>query len=291
MDKQNFISRVSCVLAALIIATGVMFAQTQTVKHVVERGETLEDIAKRYNVSKDEIISLNPSAAQFVFVGMELNIPQKGAGLQTGNGTQLRQSEGQSNLGQTAPSSNGMSHDDGSTGEDDDSKWGSSAEIGYGFIKGADNYTYEATIGVNYNITQNAYVSARIGYNSANYNDYTSERGSYLSYTTTVHILRIPLEAGFKFLNNDRTIGIVPFASLGINIGLSGKNKYKSNTIGENETKLKVGGKVGVDGVLGARIYLYQFTISGGYHFPFNDRQKVWFGKDAYPMVSIGWIM
>ena len=83
MYKQNFSSRLLCVLTALIISSVALFAQTPTVKHVVERGETLEDIAKHYNVTKEDIISLNPSAEQFVYVGLELTIPQKQVAQQT----------------------------------------------------------------------------------------------------------------------------------------------------------------------------------------------------------------
>lgn len=51
------------------------FAQTGTIKHTVERGETLETIAKHYSTTETKIIELNPDAAQFLYVGMNLNIP------------------------------------------------------------------------------------------------------------------------------------------------------------------------------------------------------------------------
>lgn len=289
MNLKNLQSRLIMCLLAVVMSSVSLFAQVTTVKHVVVRGETLEDIAKSYNVTKEEIISLNPSAAQFVYVGMELTIPKKEIAGAT-NTVPSQQNE-------TVPASAQPESATGSTNDsysssdmDYDLKWGPIIEIGYGFIKGSDNFTYEATIGANYNITQDAYVGARIGYNSANYFTSVSEIGAYLNATTTVHILRIPLEVGYKFLDSNRKIGTVPFASLGFNIGLSGKRKYKSNIVDMKDDKLKVGGKVGIDGILGARIYLWELTLSGGYHFPFNDEQKKWFGKDAYPMISIGWM-
>lgn len=51
------------------------FAQTGTVKHTVERGETLESIASHYSTTEAKIIELNPDAAQFLYVGMNLNVP------------------------------------------------------------------------------------------------------------------------------------------------------------------------------------------------------------------------
>lgn len=50
-------------------------AQIGTVKHIVDRGETLASIAKMYGTTEAKIIELNPSASQFIFVGMELTIP------------------------------------------------------------------------------------------------------------------------------------------------------------------------------------------------------------------------
>ncbi len=59
---------------AIAIVTNIAVAQSTKV-HVVERGETIESIAKKYNVTKEEIVKLNPDVAQFVYVGMELSIP------------------------------------------------------------------------------------------------------------------------------------------------------------------------------------------------------------------------
>lgn len=63
--------------AMCMVAFGVYFAmaQTNTIKHTVDRGETLLSIAKRYATTEAKIIELNPDAAQFVYVGMELVIP------------------------------------------------------------------------------------------------------------------------------------------------------------------------------------------------------------------------
>ena len=63
--------------AMCMVAFGVSFAiaQTSTIKHTVDRGETLQSIAKRYATTEAKIIELNPDAAQFVYVGMELVIP------------------------------------------------------------------------------------------------------------------------------------------------------------------------------------------------------------------------
>lgn len=63
--------------AMCMVAFGVSFAiaQTNMIKHIVDRGETLASIAKRYATTEAKIIELNPDAAQFLYVGMELTIP------------------------------------------------------------------------------------------------------------------------------------------------------------------------------------------------------------------------
>lgn len=64
------------ILLAITVMMVANVAMAQSTKiHVVERGETIESIAKKYNVTKDEIVKLNPDVAQFVYVGMELTIP------------------------------------------------------------------------------------------------------------------------------------------------------------------------------------------------------------------------
>jgi len=50
-------------------------AQSQTVTHVVQRGETIESIAEIYKVSVEDINKANPNADGIVYVGMKLNIP------------------------------------------------------------------------------------------------------------------------------------------------------------------------------------------------------------------------
>lgn len=71
---KSFMKKLYCVTFALLICCGLSFAQ-DTVKHTVDKGETLSSIAKLYGVTESKIIKLNPDAAQFIYVGMELIIP------------------------------------------------------------------------------------------------------------------------------------------------------------------------------------------------------------------------
>lgn len=68
MNQSRLITLlVSCLMA--------LTAMAQDVVHTVERGETLESIAGRYGVTTGQITTLNPDAAQFIYVGMQLTIP------------------------------------------------------------------------------------------------------------------------------------------------------------------------------------------------------------------------
>lgn len=65
------------IFLSVLLCTVCMFgmAQSQTVTHVVQRGETLESIAEYYKVSVEDINKANPNADGMVYVGMKLNIP------------------------------------------------------------------------------------------------------------------------------------------------------------------------------------------------------------------------
>lgn len=72
---MNTLKRLSAAIFMAVFVMCLAVAQTATIKHTVDRGETLASIAKRYSTTEAKIIELNPDAAQFVYVGMELTIP------------------------------------------------------------------------------------------------------------------------------------------------------------------------------------------------------------------------
>lgn len=46
------------------------------ITHIIDRGETLRDIAIKYNVTEEEILALNPEVADIMLAGIELTLPQ-----------------------------------------------------------------------------------------------------------------------------------------------------------------------------------------------------------------------
>lgn len=284
-------------ILSVLLCTVCVFtmAQSQTVTHVVQRGETIESIAEYYKVSVEDINKANPNADGIVYVGMKLNIP-------TSSKPQIV-SNNDSQGGSTYTQENNIKHHSNNkvyqehkykAAKNEDEKVGKfefAGELGFGFIKGADNFMYEATVGANYRLPYNLYIGARIGYNSANYTGLIKIEGQNINAKQNYHLLEIPIEFGYSLKNESETLGLIPFVGFNTNIGLSGK--YKQRILGtggkEEPQKVKIGGKVGIGARVGVRVCLWGFDITGSYQIPLNDKQKGWFGKDAFPEITLAW--
>ena len=58
-----------------LICAGYSFAQTATKSHVVAKGETITQIAKKYNTTNNVLFILNPDAVEGVSEDQILQIP------------------------------------------------------------------------------------------------------------------------------------------------------------------------------------------------------------------------
>lgn len=75
--KKNTTMIKKTILSIILLLVCVFaMAQSQTITHVVQRGETIESIARYYNVSVEDISKANPNMDGVVYVGMKLSIPQ-----------------------------------------------------------------------------------------------------------------------------------------------------------------------------------------------------------------------
>jgi len=289
MIKRFFFSVLLCIVCMFAMA------QSQTVTHVVQRGETLESIADYFKVSVDDINKANPNADGMVYVGMKLNIPTSSRPQKVSNNdNQGEPTYTQENNIENHSNDKVFQEHKNSTAKNKDEKVGKfefAGELGFGFIKGADNFMYEATVGANYRLPYNLYVGARIGYNSANYIGLIAIDGQNINAEQNYHLLEIPIEFGYSLKNESETLGLIPFVGFNTNIGLSGK--YKQRVLGtggkEGSQKVKIGGKVGVGARIGVRVCLWGFDITGAYQIPLNNKQKGWFGKDAFPEITLAW--
>lgn len=287
MIKKLFLSVLLCTVCMFAMA------QSQTVTHVVQRGETIESIAEFYKVSVEDIDKANPNADGIVYVGMKLNIPTSSAQPKTSaTDVSIETNRTQELTSEKYPVRNVSKADKEYSVQRADKEYGEfsfTLEFGYGFINGSNNYMYEATVGANYTLPYNLYVGARIGYNSANYNGLINIDRERISAEQNCHFLEIPIEFGYSLKNESESLGLVPFVGFNTNIGLSGKYKQKILGTGgeESSNKLKIGGKVGIGARVGIRVHLMGLDITGSYQIPLNDKQKGWFGKDAFPEISL----
>lgn len=268
--SRTMIRRVTMLLMAAIVGFAVSIAQT-IVNHTVDRGETLESIAQKYGTTKAKLIELNPDAAQMIYVGMVLKVPSQGGVVSGTTGTGAM----------TQSYSSAVSYDD------DFARWEPVIQVGYGFLakpKGTkDNcYSLNATVGVNYNITEQFYAGARLGYNSGYY------FSKAYNASATYHFITIPIEAGYKFELGSEKYAIIPYGGFDFNICVKGSMESGTGS-SKDKMDLKCGGKTGVDFRVGVRARVWSFNVGGACVVPLTDNQKLFFGDKAYPEVSIGW--
>ena len=258
---------------ACVFGITSVFAQGGHVEHKIAKGETLYSIAEKYGVTVEEIKKANPKAGNYFYAGMTIQIPKYRCDVNT-NPIAV----GDNNSNNTGNNMNYMispKYESTYTNEFDEFEKNSlTMEFGYGFIE--DAFAFKSAIGIRHSFTKSFYVGAQIAYNHFYH---TSEH-----YKTKMHFIYLPLETGYKFMTDNGKWGIIPFAGLGLNIGLKGKTTIDN----DEEYKLKVGGKLGLEGRIGLHVSLADFILSASYHLPLNSKQEGFFGEDAYPEISIG---
>lgn len=85
---------------ALMLASLSMSAQTNQ-SHTVQRGETIESVAKKYGISVSDLQQANPSTKDYFYAGMKLVIPRKAS---TQNATQTPSSNSSNRVAVATPS-------------------------------------------------------------------------------------------------------------------------------------------------------------------------------------------
>lgn len=280
MIKRLFLLVVICCACICVMA------QTNTIKHTVDRGETLQTIAKRYATTAAKIIELNPDAKQFVYVGMELAIPVEKS---TNVIKEEKREVGYNNL--NVQNISDQTVEKKVSDETDFSRWDFAFNIGYGFLpkpkeKGVTgtNFSYMFTFGANYNVTKLFYVGARIGYNFVNHNALLHKDGEYLNLVTNNYMASIPVEAGYRFYLSDEKIALVPYAGVDFNYVVKCKQEVGLGSNKEKKT-VKPENRFGANARVGLRLKLWGFDLGGSYVFTLDKN----FGEnDGYPEISIG---
>lgn len=272
-------------------------AQTQTVTHIIGRGETIETIAAKYGVTPQMIIDLNPDAKDFVYVGMELQVPTAQSKVSTTTSTSESTND-RDILNKTITATNANRQDTESyTMEIPGPGWSPFFDIEYGFPEKAPTASskehsysgaYKVTFGGNYYFLEKdkgIFAGAGVGYAWFT-NSYSVYQGSSsLKIEMNSHIITIPLQVGY-YLSVSDLIGLTPMLGLDLNCPLSAKTKTTKNKTNET-TKFK--NNLAINFNLGVAISFGGFDIIARYNIPVNKWQKVYTGSDdGYFSVGIG---
>lgn len=279
--KTTF-KKLTIVLVAMLVSI-----QAFAVKHVVEKGETIESIAQKYGTTAQAILQANPEAESFIYVGMELNIPETGNANYAQTPMQNQNQAASSytyNPGGKQAQQNYQSASEGPG-------WYPWGTVSYGFLSesvltGAKGWSLDIAFGGNYwqykaianDVTDSGkgfFAGAGLAYNSASTDH---KDGVYLE----SHFIRIPVHGGYAFTTENQKFAIIPTVGLDANFCISSKLKA-------GKESAKVDKEIGLDAKIGASIRLYGFNINAFYYFPLNDDNKLYYGKDAYFSVGIGW--
>lgn len=308
-------------LIGLFIAIANLSVSAETT-HVVDRGETLESIAKKYGVTSAQIIELNPTAAQFIYVGMELNIPEKivqpvyqqsSTILPEGTTTQYSASPQQFQNAQSVSAA--------ATYENRVGKWTPTMSFGINLIPKPKDYDNNRcskylgvgmiiSLGANYFFTDVCYFSTRVGYRWASQSwivedygesvmDTEFSRGKltdgsydndyYVAKTSvdgTFHMIDAIIELGVLHRIHDSKWGIGFFANVEPGIGIAGKINYKNG--GYEKSRGNFGGEFVAGAAVGITLCYKDIKIRPAVNFAINDNYKSVTNDKASFQISFG---
>ena len=235
MIKIRLLKRTAITMALLVASTFFALAQSPKV-HTVKRGETLESIAKKYSVKKEEILNINQEASKDLYPGMELFIPNKSSSSSNyGNVASSDDSQG----GQSVDNdrSNRMSYEVNDTRYQQFVGKGFEAHTGIGkFSNESQVFSDYTSFGVGFS------ASALFSEHSPFFVDtgvnliYTKSKEEDHGFKTTFTMISstIPLNVGYIIAIPNTKVAFCPF------VGLSGKfhyyGKFKTKYNGESES-------------------------------------------------------
>ena len=235
MIKIRLLKRTAITMALLVASTFLALAQSPKV-HTVKQGETLESIAKKYSVKKEEILNINQEASKDIYPGMELFIPNKSSSSSNyGNVASSDDSQGGQSVDNNR--SNKMSYEVNDTRYQQFVGKGFETHTGIGKFsnesQGFSNYT---SFGVGFS------TSALFSEHSPFFVEtelnliYTKSKEEEHGIKTTFTIISstLPLNVGYIIAIPNTKVAFCPF------VGLSGKfhyyGKIKTEYKGESES-------------------------------------------------------
>jgi len=129
-----------------------------------------------------------------------------------------------------------------------------------------------------YFLHNNFYLSAGLGYLGV----LQDTDRAYGDYSVQTHYITVPLRFGAS-INPNAKFDFIPNVGLNMNYCVVATTEMDNKKI-DNE----LGGKMCVEGMIGARLSFNGFCITLEYDFPLNDNQEDIFGEDGYIKIGIG---
>lgn len=283
-------------MISIMVALSAIAQSVSTITHVIQKGETLQTIAARYSTTPQTIIELNPEAADFVYVGMELKIPVVTQTPQikptyTPSTMSDRSGQSKTSYSDNIPSQQGYVEEEPETSVAGTTHF--AYEMGYVFISkdkklganGGFNYGMKYNFGIQYYITDAFYGGARLGYEllsqTLEYKDVpyinsvgrTSKGRQRIS--CDVHMIELPLELGFSYLLPNTTTRMGLYAGLDLGLGVAGGKVKISNPDGsETKTGKSASGELYAGLTAGINLSFENFGIRPAIVLGLNDNYK-----------------
>lgn len=262
--------------AAVCISIATM-AQS-VVLHTVQRGETVASVAKKYNISEEQLRKANPDVDVYFYVGMKLNIPvantaesETKSHTKTEANQQVIGTVNSNSYSQLSKTSQGASIDQ-PTPTESYTRWKFYDKVGWSTLTRSGNESMNMggcffELGVSHYLGQNLPLSFGLAYTAHFYNKYNKPESIGDAGSTTdidISSIQIPVTIGYDFGNK---ISVTPYIGAYIDYTISGKSEFKMS--GEkmtsklkdwnDYTKLQLGLKGGV------KLHLGEFTLGAEY--------------------------
>ncbi len=292
--------RILTIIAILSIGVLNLIAQSSSIVHTVQRGETLASIANAYGITEKQIIEANPDAAQFIYVGMELTIPTSDKTINTIEDmtvitpTNAKHEPDNYQYVPRVSSNETKSFKDHLTFAVELGllflHTDKSSQIDYNHISSSHSHSFGYTInvGANYYFQEpltGPYVGARIGWMEYCSNAYSSENGTYISTENQTDCIILPIELGYSFSSENLNWAISPFGSIDTSIAVKGTSRVDKGPKKDSG----VGGDVMFNARLGVRFRIFELDVCGFYAFPLNNKYKDLSSKKAFPGITLAY--
>ena len=276
MIKKFFLSVLLCTVCVLAMA------QSQTITHIVQRGETIESIADYYKVSVADINKANPNADGFIYVGMKLNIP---ASTSPKNETRTEKT-----------TTSGISSNENTSYVPQSSttkkSYDNETTLGLQFARVKASYLFPTEMEKSsrghyrssYNLSfvlegeyvfnPNIFAGFGLGYmaqGSCNSDRNQDEDGiRYQQYKSQYHYVMVPLSIGYR-MPITKNVNIDAYTGPVVTCVVAGNSQYRTSTSEEwNKTKLKDMKNVKYFTPfwnIGARVNLWSFELGAEYWY------------------------